>query len=101
MAEVTNIINPTADDIAAWKTKHGDIFAVTIDSKTAYLKKPSRKAIGFSMSAKDPIKAKEILLKEMWVGGDETMLVEDSYFLGLAGKVDELIEIKEAEVVKL
>ena len=100
MAEV-NIIEPTADDIAAWKTKHGDVYAVSIDGKTAYLKKPSRKSIGFSMSAKDPIKAKEILLKDMWVGGDETMLVEDSYFLGLAGQVDSLIEIKEAEVVKL
>lgn len=101
MAEVTNIINPTEEDIAVWKKKHGDVFAVNIEGKTAYLKKPSRKSIGFSMSAKDPIKAKEILLKDMWVGGDENMLVEDAYFLGLAGQVDSLIEIKEAEVVKL
>lgn len=101
MAEVTNIIEPTADDIAAWKTKHGDVYAVSIDGKTAYLKKPSRKAIGFSLSAKDPIKAKELLLKDMWLGGDETMLENDSYFLSLAGEVDKIIEIKEAEVVKL
>lgn len=96
-----NIQNPTQEEIDGWKKKYGDIFKIKVADKIAYLKKPSRKALGYSFSAKDPIKAKEIILIDCWVGGNVEMLQDDAYFLALAGKVDEMIEVKEAELEKL
>ena len=31
------------EQIDAWKKQHGDIYAIKVDGKTAYLKKPDRK----------------------------------------------------------
>jgi len=93
----------TQEQIDAWKKQHGDIYAIKVDGKTAYLKKPDRKTLSFASVAgqKDPMKFNEIILENCFIGGDEEIKKDDSLFLAASAKIVELIEVKEAELVKL
>lgn len=93
----------TKEQIAEWKAKHGDIFKIKVEDKVAYLKKPSRKALGYaSVAGKDnPLKFNEVLLNDCWLGGDEEIKTNDSLFLSISSKLSELIEVKEVELEKL
>ena len=61
------------EQLEALKAKHGDVFQITVGDKCCYVKKPSRKALGFaSMAAKEnPLKFNEVILNESWLDGDE------------------------------
>ncbi|MFA7448812.1 MAG: hypothetical protein WCY77_10270 [Weeksellaceae bacterium] len=89
--------------IENWKKTHGEIFQLNIDGKIAILRKPDRKTLSYatSVASKDPMKFNEIMLAGCWLGGDEEIKTDDSLFLAAASKIAELIEIKEAELVKL
>ena len=93
----------TQEQIDSWKKQHGDIYAIKVDGKTAYLKKPDRKTLSFASVAgqKDPMKFNEIILENCFIGGDEEIKKDDSLFLAASAKIVELIEVKEAELVKL
>lgn len=93
----------TQEQIDEWKKQYGDVFKITVEDKQCFLKKPGRKTLSFASSAasKDPIKFNEILLNGCWLGGDEDIKTNDTYFLGASAKLSELIEVKEAELVKL
>ena len=93
----------TEEQIEAWKKKHGSVYSVTVDSKTAYLKKPVRKALSAAavLGKTDPMKYNEVLLNNCWLGGDEEIKTNDELFLGVSSKLADLIEIKEAELKKL
>lgn len=93
----------TNEQIEGWKKKYGDIFEVTADGKTAYLKKPDRKALSAAavIGKSDPMKYNEVLLNNCWLAGDEEIKTDDSLFLGVSSHLAELIEIKEAELKKL
>lgn len=97
MAEVTK------EQIESWKKKHGDVFEVNVDGKTAYLKKPDRKVLGAAsvLGKDDPMKYNEILLENCWLGGDEEIKTDDSLFLGVSSVLAEIIEIKKAEIKKI
>lgn len=88
--------------IAKWKEQYGDIYQVSVDGHTAYLKKPTRKALGAAVIGKaDPMKYNEILLANCWIEGDEEIKKDDALFLGVSAQLAEIIEIKEAEIKKL
>lgn len=91
------------EQIEQWKKQHGEIFKLIVDDKVAYLKKPSRKVLSYasSIGTKDPMKFNEIILNECFIGGDEDIKTDDSYFLAAASKLADIIEVKEAELVKL
>lgn len=91
------------EQIDAWKKQYGDIFAIKVDGKTAYLKKPDKRTLSFASVAgqKDPMKFNEIVLENCFIGGDEEIKKDDSLFLAASSKIVELIEVKEAELVKL
>lgn len=101
--EKTLVGQATPEQIEAWKRQYGDIFAVTVGDGICYLKKPSRKALGYATfaSKSDPLKFNEVILNECWIDGDESIRTDDSKFLGLSGVLSELIEVKEAEIKKL
>ena len=101
--EKTLVGQATPGQIEAWKKQHGDVFAATVDDGVCYLKKPSRKALGYATfaSKSDPLKFNEVILNECWLGGDESIRIDDSKFLGLSGVLTQLIEVKEAEIKKL
>ncbi len=89
--------------IDAWKKQHGDIFKITVDDKVCYLKKPTRKALSYAAMAgqTDPLRYNEIILNDCWLGGDEEIKTDDGLFLSVSGKLSQLIQVKESELVKL
>lgn len=94
---------PTKKEIEDLKAKHGQLFMITVEDKACLLKKPTRKVLSMasSVASKDPMKFNEIILKNCWVAGDEEIKTNDDYFLGASQKIAEIIEFKEAELVKL
>lgn len=95
--------NVSQEQIEAWKREHGEVFKVSVDGYDCYLHRPSRKTLAYasSVATKDPIKFNEILLNGSWIAGDEQIKKDDSLFLGVSAKLAELIEVKEADLVKL
>jgi hypothetical protein len=93
----------TKEQIDNWKGKHGEIFRIVVEDKACYLKKPSRKALGYaSMAGKEnPLKFNEVMLKDCWLDGDSEIQTDDTLFLSVSGKLADLIEVKEAELEKL
>jgi len=93
----------TTEQIAEWKAKNKDVFSITIDGHIAYLKSPDRKTMSYASvgGAKDPIKFNEILLKGCWLGGSEEIKTDDELFFAAGSKLAEIIQVKEAELVKL
>jgi len=93
----------TKEQIAAWKKKHGEVFLVTVEDKTAYLHKPDRKTIAYAMSKvqDDPLSFSEIILQNCWLTGDEELKTNDDYFLAVSAQLDKLVEVKQAEIKKL
>jgi hypothetical protein len=93
----------TPEQIAEWKAKNKDVFAITVDGHVAYLKSPDRKTMSYASvgGAKDPIKFNEILLKGCWLGGSAEIQTDDDLFFAAGGKLAEIIQVKEAELVKL
>lgn len=92
-----------SEQIAEWKEKHGEIFAVKVDGHVCYLRKPGRKTISYASVAgkADPLKFNETLLRECWLGGSEAIRTDDDKFLAAGGVLDRLVEVKEAELEKL
>ena len=93
----------TKEQIAEWKAKYTDVFRITVEDKACYVKKPSRKALGYAtVSGKEnPLKFNEVMLNDCWLAGDEEIKTDDSLFLSVSPKLAELIEIKETEMGKL
>jgi len=96
MAEITE------KQIEDWKKKYGEIYAVTVEDKVGYLRKPDRKILSAANNyAQDSIKYNEFVLKNCWLGGDVVLMEEDAYFFAVCKKLGELIEVKEAELKKI
>lgn len=93
-------INP--EQIRQWKVEHGDVFEVEVDGRRAYLKKPDRKTLSYAMAQAqtNPLGFAEVILRNCWLAGDESIQTDDSLFLAVSSKLDELIQIKEAELKK-
>lgn len=93
----------TEKEIQELKAKHGDIFLIEVEDKKAYLKKPDRKTLSLAMTKAqtNPLAFAETIIANCWLGGDEEMRKDDSYFLAISSKLDGLVEIKEAEIKKL
>ena len=94
----------TKEQIGEWKKKHpAGIFQIDIDGKVAYLKTPDRNILDYAskIGGQSPMKFNEIILNHCWLGGDEEIKTEDKLFLGVAAKLDKIIETAEATVKKL
>lgn len=94
----------TQAEVNEWKAKHGEVFAISVEDKVGYFKKPSRATLAAALKhygTSDTIKANELLMANCWLGGDSELKTIDSYFLACCNKLGELIEIKEAELKKL
>ncbi|MDR2147722.1 MAG: hypothetical protein LBE91_14810 [Tannerella sp.] len=92
----------TAGQIADWKRKHGDIFKAEVGDSVCYLKKPDRKTMSYVATlGNNPVRANEALLQNCWLGGDESIKTDDDKFFGVSAKLNEIVEIREAEISKL
>lgn len=93
----------TKEQIQEWKEKHGDVFMLEVEDKTAYLKKPDRKILSFAMTKmqSNPLGFAEVILNQCFLGGDEEVKTNDDYFLGASSQLEGLMQVKTAELKKL
>lgn len=91
----------TAEQVQEWKQKHGDLFEISVEEKSCILHRPTRKDLSFVSVVKDPIKMSEAMLNQLWVAGDEEIKTDDALFLAAIQKMQEVLEVKEAEIKKL
>jgi hypothetical protein len=93
----------TPEQIAEWKKKYGDIFQISVDEHSCYLRRPNRKELSYAAVAgkNDPLKYNENILKSCWLGGDEEIRDDDVLFFSAGSVLAEIIEIKAAELKKL
>lgn len=93
----------TKEKIEEWKKAHKNVYQVTVDNKTCYLRKPSRQELSYATTLvmKNPIKYQEALLNACWLDGDSEMKTDDDLFYAVSQKIAEITEIKEAELKKL
>lgn len=91
----------TAEQVQEWKQKHGDLFEISVEEKSCILHRPTRKDLSFVSVVKDPIKMSEAMLNQLWVDGDEEIKTDDALFLAAIQKMQDVLEVKEAEIKKL
>lgn len=91
----------TKEQVAEWKRKHGDIFELSVEDKSCIVRRPNRKDLSYVSVVKNPIQMSETLLKQLWVDGDKEILEDDSLFLAIIPKMEEVIKIKESAIKKL
>lgn len=89
------------EQIQEWKKKHGDLFEITVDGKSCILHRPTRRDLSYVSVVKDPIKMSETMLNQLWVAGDEEIKTDDALFFAAIQKMQEVLEVKEAEIKKL
>lgn len=91
----------TEEQVAEWKRKHGDIFELSVEDKSCIVRRPNRKDLSYVSVVNNPIQMSETLLKQLWVDGDKEILEDDSLFLAVIPKMEEVIKIKESAIKKL
>jgi hypothetical protein len=89
------------EQIQEWKKKHGDLFEITVEGKGCILHRPTRRDLSYASVVKDPIKMSETMLNQLWVDGDEEIKTDDALFFAAIQKMQEVLEVKEAEIKKL
>lgn len=92
----------TPEMVEGWKKQYGDVFVVESEGKTAWLRRPDRKAISAAnvIGGSDVVKINEILIRNCWLGGDMEFQTDDRLFYGLGPKVNALIEVAAVELKK-
>ena len=93
----------TQEQIDKWKKAHGEVYQIAVDGNVGYIKKPDRKTLSYAMTnaQTNPLSFAEIILENGWLGGDEAIKTDDGLFLAVAGQIDQVVAIKEAELKKL
>jgi hypothetical protein len=72
------------------------------ETATAYFKKPDRNMMGVysNMNKRNPINAKETILRTCYLEGDDRILSDDDFFYSACTEVDDIISIQSAELKK-
>ena len=91
----------TKEQIQEWKKKHGDLFEITVDDKSCILHRPTRRDLSYASVVKDPIKMSETMLNQLWVAGDEEIKTDDALFFAAIQKMQDVLQVKAAEIKKL
>ena len=89
------------EQLREWKTKWGDLYEISVEGKSCVLHKPTRKDLSYASVVKDPIKLSEVMLKQLWVAGDEELQEQDDLFMAVVSKMEDVLKVKEAEIKKL
>ena len=89
--------------IDGWKKQYGRVFRLEVGGRVAYVRTPDRRILAFASveGGKDMVKYNEVLLRNCWIEGDEEIKTNDGLFFGASAKLQELVDIKEAELKEL
>lgn len=111
----------TESQLAEWKEKYGEIYAVEVSEEiisldphvmvadledqpkaVAYIKKPDNKVINFAMQKlPQMLEAGKVIIKSCWLGGDERLRKDDSFLNAAALQVIELLETRQGRLKKV
>ncbi len=91
----------TKEQVSEWKAKWGELFEISVEGKSCILRKPTRRDLSYVSVVKDPIKLSEVMLKQLWVAGDEEIKEKDDLFMAVVSKMEAVLAVKEAEIKKL
>ena len=93
----------TNEQIAAWKKEHSKVFTYIVDGRIAYLKPVNRDlyALAATQVSKSPAKFTEKIVEGIWLGGDQSIRNEDTYYFGLIDFVEELMNTQKGELGEL
>ena len=71
-------------------------------SAVAYFRKPDRTLYGAALSieSRNPIAAKELVLKSTFLEGDKAILDDDDLFLSACTVIDEMLSVQQADIKK-
>jgi hypothetical protein len=93
----------TPEVIAAWKAKYPNgIAEISTGKFKGWLRKPTRNEMREFMSLQtDPVTYTERILETIWLGGDDELKTNDEAFYSIMPEVQNVLEIKEAQLKKL
>lgn len=98
------------EQIEGWKkdvkAKYGeghDVFAYCVDDKICYLRSVDRNtyALATAKVTQSPAKFNEVIIENIWLGGDEDLRKQDDYYYGLIEFIEELMAKKKGSLQKL
>ncbi|ASZ11096.1 hypothetical protein KTO58_19755 [Chitinophaga pendula] len=97
---MTNIDQAQID---AWKAEYEEVWRLTVAGKVGFLKMPTRKILSYAyVAAKtDPFKFPETIINECWIAGDEELKTNDKLLMSASAHVEKMVQMEEAELVKL
>ncbi|MEZ5195118.1 MAG: hypothetical protein R2764_01565 [Bacteroidales bacterium] len=91
------------------KKKHGEVFELVIpmdddghEFAVGYVRKPKRELLGRTSRLMDinPISANEIILKDIWLGGDDRIISNDDLFLSASMEITDLVTVRLGSLKK-
>ncbi|MBN1340748.1 MAG: hypothetical protein JXA03_15575 [Bacteroidales bacterium] len=91
------------------KRKHGEVYELIVpmddegnEFAVGYVKKPARQLLGKTSRLLDvnPIAANEMILKEIWLSGDERIKTDDNLFLSASIEIPNLVTVRRAMLKK-
>ncbi|MCD8081871.1 MAG: hypothetical protein LUF04_16190 [Bacteroides sp.] len=114
MAKEKMIGQVTPEQIAEWKAKYTDIWAIKVPEDeyeenspvhVCYVRKPDKKVLGAASEAMGArgnyIKFNEVVLRQCWLGGSDMIRNDSDMFLSAGGQLSEISKVAEAELEKL
>jgi hypothetical protein len=94
----------TKKQIADWKKEHGSVYEFPCEDKVGYLREPNMSDFKRAMSAMQKggdIAFGETMLNTLWLGGDQEIKTNDTYFLAARKSLVEFFEYEDAFVTDL
>ena len=98
----------THETIQDLKEKHGRIFKLTAETKqgkkvSALVRAPDRKTLSAAMKLgkDDPMKFNEIILKNIWLEGDEELRTDQELVMGVYQQLGEVIKVADVQLEEL
>lgn len=91
----------TPEQIATWKKEHGKVYRYEVDGRVCYFRAVDRNTYSLAaakITSAGPAKFNEVVIENIWLGGDESIKKEDSYFFGLIEFIEELMAKKKGNL---
>lgn len=94
---------PTKEQIAAWKKQHGNLYKISVEGYFAILRQPKLVDMeGASREAKkSPLSSVKYIVRNCALYIDDAINKDDSLFMSICTKAEEVVDIKESELEKL
>ena len=100
----------SSEQIASWKEEvkktHGEsaeVYEYEVEGRVAYLRSVDRDTYSAAAAkvSTSPAKFNELVITNIWLGGDETIKKQDQFYFGLIDFVEELMGKKKGSLKTL